>query len=149
MVLQILAHAGQIVHHLDAERAQLLGGSDAGQLQELRRIDRTAGEDDLPGRRGTVSDQGQKGTQAFVQGFVPLAEMFGYINFLRSATRGRGTFTMEFDHYEEVPANLVGRERVIAATDCGLGGRVHADIAWAKLDALAQGAALASKQLWR
>ena len=46
-------------------------------------------------------------------------------------------------------ANLVGRERVIAATDCGLGGRVHADIAWAKLEALAQGAALASKQLWR
>ena len=45
-------------------------------------------------------------------------------------------------------ANLVGRERVIAATDCGLGGRVHADIAWAKLEALAQGAALASKQLW-
>ncbi len=46
-------------------------------------------------------------------------------------------------------ANLVGRERVIAATDCGLGGRVHPDIAWAKLEALAQGAALASKQLWR
>jgi 5-methyltetrahydropteroyltriglutamate--homocysteine methyltransferase len=45
-------------------------------------------------------------------------------------------------------AHLVGRERVIAATDCGLGGRVHADIAWAKLEALAQGAALASKQLW-
>lgn len=45
-------------------------------------------------------------------------------------------------------ANLVGRERVIASTDCGLGGRVHADIAWAKLEALAQGAALASKQLW-
>jgi 5-methyltetrahydropteroyltriglutamate--homocysteine methyltransferase len=46
-------------------------------------------------------------------------------------------------------AELVGREHVIAATDCGLGGRVHADIAWAKLDALARGAALASKQLWR
>jgi 5-methyltetrahydropteroyltriglutamate--homocysteine methyltransferase len=46
-------------------------------------------------------------------------------------------------------AKLVGRERVIAATDCGLGGRVHADIAWAKLEALAQGAAIASKQLWR
>ena len=46
-------------------------------------------------------------------------------------------------------ANLVGREHVIAATDCGLGGRVHADIAWAKLDALAQGAAIASSQLWR
>jgi 5-methyltetrahydropteroyltriglutamate--homocysteine methyltransferase len=46
-------------------------------------------------------------------------------------------------------ANLVGRDRVIASTDCGLGGRVHADIAWAKLEALAQGAALASRQLWR
>jgi 5-methyltetrahydropteroyltriglutamate--homocysteine methyltransferase len=46
-------------------------------------------------------------------------------------------------------ANIVGRERVIASTDCGLGGRVHPQIAWAKLEALAQGAALASKQLWR
>jgi 5-methyltetrahydropteroyltriglutamate--homocysteine methyltransferase len=46
-------------------------------------------------------------------------------------------------------ANLVGRERVVASTDCGLGGRVHPDIAWAKLEALAQGAALASRQLWR
>jgi 5-methyltetrahydropteroyltriglutamate--homocysteine methyltransferase len=46
-------------------------------------------------------------------------------------------------------ANLVGREPVIASTDCGLGGRVHPDIAWAKLEALAQGAALASRQLWR
>jgi 5-methyltetrahydropteroyltriglutamate--homocysteine methyltransferase len=45
-------------------------------------------------------------------------------------------------------ANLVGRERVIASTDCGLGGRIHPQIAWAKLEALARGAALASKQLW-
>ncbi len=45
-------------------------------------------------------------------------------------------------------AKLVGRERVVASTDCGLGGRVHRDIAWAKLETLAQGAALASKQLW-
>lgn len=42
---------------------------------------------------------------------------------------------------------LVGKERVIASTDCGLGGRVHRDIAWAKLETLAQGAAIASKQL--
>ena len=62
---------------------------------------------DINRRRGTVGEQGQKGAQSFVQGYVPLAEMFGYINFLRSATRGRGTFTMEFDHYEEVPAGLV------------------------------------------
>ncbi len=45
-------------------------------------------------------------------------------------------------------ANLVGKERVIASTDCGLGGRVHPDLAWAKLDALAKGAAAASRQLW-
>ncbi len=45
-------------------------------------------------------------------------------------------------------ANVVGRENVIAATDCGLGGRVHPDIAWAKLDALAQGAERASRRLW-
>jgi len=46
-------------------------------------------------------------------------------------------------------ADLVGRERVIASTDCGLGGRVHPQIAWAKLEALAQGAALATRRLWR
>jgi 5-methyltetrahydropteroyltriglutamate--homocysteine methyltransferase len=46
-------------------------------------------------------------------------------------------------------ANMVGRENVIAGTDCGLGGRVHPQIAWAKLRALSEGAALASKTLWR
>ena len=46
-------------------------------------------------------------------------------------------------------ANLVGRENVVAGTDCGLGGRIHAQIAWAKLAALADGARLASKELWR
>jgi 5-methyltetrahydropteroyltriglutamate--homocysteine methyltransferase len=45
-------------------------------------------------------------------------------------------------------ANLVGKERVIGSTDCGLGGRVHPQIAWAKLESLAQGAALATRQLW-
>ena len=46
-------------------------------------------------------------------------------------------------------ASLVGKERVIASTDCGLGGRVHHQIAWAKLESLAQGAMLATRQLWR
>ena len=64
---------------------------------------------DINRRRGQVTDQGQKGPQATVQGFVPLAEMFGYINFLRSSTSGRGTFTMEFAHYSEVPAGLVDK----------------------------------------
>jgi len=62
---------------------------------------------DINRRRGQVVDQGLKGTAAYVQGYVPLAEMFGYISFLRSATSGRGTFTMEFDRYSEVPSGLV------------------------------------------
>ena len=45
-------------------------------------------------------------------------------------------------------ANVVGRENVIAGTDCGLGGRIHSEIAWAKLRSLAEGARLASEQLW-
>jgi 5-methyltetrahydropteroyltriglutamate--homocysteine methyltransferase len=46
-------------------------------------------------------------------------------------------------------AKVVGRENVIAGTDCGFGGRIHPQIAWAKLQALADGAKLASKELWR
>jgi len=45
-------------------------------------------------------------------------------------------------------ANLVGRENVIAGTDCGLGGRLHRQLVWAKLEALSEGARLATKQLW-
>jgi len=45
-------------------------------------------------------------------------------------------------------AKIVGRENVIAGTDCGLGGRIHPQIAWAKLEALSEGAKLASRQLW-
>ena len=44
--------------------------------------------------------------------------------------------------------NIVGKERVIASTDCGLGGRIHPDIAWAKLEALSDGARIAGRQLW-
>jgi 5-methyltetrahydropteroyltriglutamate--homocysteine methyltransferase len=46
-------------------------------------------------------------------------------------------------------AKVVGRENVIAGTDCGLGGRIHPQIAWAKLEALAAGARLASRELWK
>src|SRR6476620_6606179 len=46
-------------------------------------------------------------------------------------------------------ARTVGRENVIASTDCGLGGRVHPQIAWAKLAALSEGARLATKALWK
>jgi 5-methyltetrahydropteroyltriglutamate--homocysteine methyltransferase len=46
-------------------------------------------------------------------------------------------------------AEIVGRENVIAGTDCGLGNRVHPEIAWAKLASLAEGARRATRQLWR
>jgi 5-methyltetrahydropteroyltriglutamate--homocysteine methyltransferase len=46
-------------------------------------------------------------------------------------------------------ARIVGRENVIAGTDCGLGGRVHPQIAWAKLASLVEGARIASERLWR
>jgi len=46
-------------------------------------------------------------------------------------------------------ADVVGKENVIAGTDCGFGGRIHPQLAWAKLEALAQGARLASSELWR
>jgi 5-methyltetrahydropteroyltriglutamate--homocysteine methyltransferase len=46
-------------------------------------------------------------------------------------------------------ADIVGRENVIAGTDCGLGGRIHAQIAWAKLAVLAEGAKLATRELWQ
>ena len=46
-------------------------------------------------------------------------------------------------------ADVVGKERVIASTDCGLGGRIHPDIAWAKLEALSHGAEIATRRLWR
>jgi 5-methyltetrahydropteroyltriglutamate--homocysteine methyltransferase len=45
-------------------------------------------------------------------------------------------------------ARLVGRENVMAGTDCGLGGRIHPQIAWAKLEALAQGAGIATRRLF-
>jgi 5-methyltetrahydropteroyltriglutamate--homocysteine methyltransferase len=45
-------------------------------------------------------------------------------------------------------AKVVGRDNVIAGTDCGLGGRIHPQIAWAKLQALAEGAKLATRELW-
>lgn len=46
-------------------------------------------------------------------------------------------------------ADGVGRDNVVASTDCGLGGRVHPQLAWAKLESLTQGAQLATRRLWR
>jgi elongation factor G len=61
---------------------------------------------DLSRRRGKVQGQEQRGNALAVQAFVPLGEMFGYATDLRSSTQGRATYTMQFERYEEVPANI-------------------------------------------
>jgi elongation factor G len=61
---------------------------------------------DLTSRRGQVTGQDQRGNAIAISAFVPLANMFGYINTLRSMSSGRANFTMLFDHYEPVPQNV-------------------------------------------
>ena len=61
---------------------------------------------DLTSRRGQVQGQDTRGNANVITSFVPLANMFGYINTLRSMTSGRAQFSMQFDHYEPVPQNI-------------------------------------------
>ena len=61
---------------------------------------------DLTSRRGQVRGQEPRGNAATIDALVPLANMFGYINNLRSISSGRANFTMQFDHYETVPTNI-------------------------------------------
>ncbi len=59
---------------------------------------------DLNSRRGQIQGQDMRGNANVINAMVPLANMFGYVNQLRSFSQGRATFTMQFDHYEQVPA---------------------------------------------
>jgi len=61
---------------------------------------------DLTSRRGQVQGQDARGNAIAIEAFVPLANMFGYINTLRSMSSGRANFTMQFDHYDPVPQNI-------------------------------------------
>ncbi len=61
---------------------------------------------DLTSRRGQVNGQDTRGNAIAIDCFVPLANMFGYINTLRSMSSGRAQFTMQFDHYDPVPQNI-------------------------------------------
>ena len=61
---------------------------------------------DLTSRRGQVQGQEPRGNAIAIEAFVPLANMFGYINNLRSMSSGRAQFTMSFDHYDPVPQNI-------------------------------------------
>lgn len=61
---------------------------------------------DLSSRRGKVESMDLRGNARVIYAYVPLAEMFGYATTLRSLTQGRGTFIMQFSHYERVPGNI-------------------------------------------
>ncbi|MGE0524838.1 MAG: elongation factor G [Variibacter sp.] len=61
---------------------------------------------DLNSRRGQIQGQDMRGNANVINAMVPLANMFGYVNTLRSMSQGRATFTMQFDHYEQVPSNV-------------------------------------------
>jgi elongation factor G len=61
---------------------------------------------DLNRRRGTILGMDNRGSMVVVRGHVPLAEMFGYVNDLRSMTSGRANYSMEFAHYDPVPKGI-------------------------------------------
>ena len=82
-------------------------------LEPMMLVTITAPEDNLgdvmghvTARRGRVDGMEAHGNTQIVRAYVPLAEMFGYATVLRSATQGRGTFMMVFDHYEDVPKSV-------------------------------------------
>jgi elongation factor G len=79
-------------------------------LEPLMKVEVTTPEDytgsvmgDLLARRGHVQGQDMRGNAVVINAMVPLANMFGYVNTLRSFTQGRANYTMQFDHYEQVP----------------------------------------------
>ncbi|MGX7092060.1 elongation factor G [Hutsoniella sourekii] len=93
--------------------------ADPAILEPMMAVDITVPEEylgDVMGhvnsRRGRIEGQEQHGNAMIVKSFVPLSEMFGYATTLRSATQGRGTFSMQFDHYEAVPKSI--QEEIIA-----------------------------------
>ncbi|KRN76532.1 elongation factor G [Weissella minor] len=82
-------------------------------LEPIMRVDIVVPEDNLgdvmghvSARRGMLEGQEQRGNSMIIHAKVPLSEMFGYATTLRSSTQGRGTFQMQFDHYEAVPKNV-------------------------------------------
>src|SRR3546814_77986 len=70
---------------------------------------------DLSSRRGNVTSMDQRGNARVINAMVPLANMFGYINTLRSMSQGRAQFTMQFDHYEQVPQAVADEVRASLA----------------------------------
>ena len=82
-------------------------------LEPMMRVEVVTPEDymgdvigDLNSRRGQVSTTDKRGNATVISAMVPLANMFGYINNLRSMSQGRAQYSMFFDHYEKVPQNV-------------------------------------------
>ena len=105
-----------------ASRAALREGLQKGHsvlLEPIMKVEVVTPEDytgsvigDLNSRRGQIQGQDMRGNAVVINAMVPLANMFGYVNTLRSMTQGRATYTMQFDHYEEVPRGEA--EKVVA-----------------------------------
>ncbi|MBL8035499.1 MAG: elongation factor G, partial [Leptospiraceae bacterium] len=82
-------------------------------LEPIMKVEVTTPEDymgdvvgDLNRRRGKVNAMNQRGNARVIEALVPLAEMFGYATELRSISQGRAAYSMQFEHYEEVPPNI-------------------------------------------
>ena len=82
-------------------------------LEPVMRVEVVTPEDymgdvigDLNSRRGHIGGTESRGNVTEIKAMVPLANMFGYVNNLRSLSQGRANYSMEFDHYEEVPSNV-------------------------------------------
>ena len=82
-------------------------------LEPYMKVEVTVPEDymgdvigDLNSRRGRIEGMEARNGAQVISSFVPLSEMFGYATDLRSKTQGRGNYSMEVDHYEEVPKNI-------------------------------------------
>ena len=92
--------------------------ADARLLEPIMKVEVITPEDymgdiigDLNSRRGHVGGMDQRGNARIIAAMVPLANMFGYVNSLRSLSQGRAQFTMQFDHYEQVPQTVADEVR--------------------------------------
>jgi elongation factor G len=105
------ALAFEIASRMALREALQKGGSVL--LEPIMKVEVVTPEDytgsvigDLNSRRGHIQGQDMRGNANVINAMVPLANMFSYVNNLRSMSQGRATFTMQFDHYEQVPSNV-------------------------------------------
>jgi elongation factor G len=105
--------AGSIAFKEGAKKAQLV------LLEPIMSVEVVTPEEymgdvigDINSRRGKIQSMEKRGGAQVIKAMIPLAEMFGYATDLRSRTQGRATYTMQFDHYEEVPKNIM--ESIVA-----------------------------------